>query len=458
MTQPGSSLQTTFNDKEFKIFSTDLNTGNREIHSYFSGQSDVRQPVHVVYGGAHLYKSDINDKFSRMSLRMLDEYASSPQALAAAIRFEGNPEIMDKVYQRVRNKLEREALEDFRIDFEDGYGHRGDEAEDSCAVSAAEQVAAGMEQGTLPPFIGIRIKSLGSETWGRGLRTLDLFVTRLCSLTAGKLPDGFVVTLPKITHRSHVSVLVSAFEILENKIGLAEGALKMEFMVEATQSLWGTNGTLVLPQLVAVAKERCVAAHFGTYDYTASVGVTASHQKMDHAACDFAKHIMQVSFAGTSVFLSDGATTVMPIGPHKGSAAKALSSAQQQDNKDVIHRSWALSAANIRHSLAGGFYQGWDLHPGQLIPRYATVYAFFLEGLEDASVRLKNFMDQAAKASTVADVFDDAATGQGLLNYFLRSLNCGAIAEDEVLATGLSIEEIRTRSFMKILEGRLTSS
>jgi hypothetical protein len=86
--------------------------------------------------------------------------------------------------------------------------------------------------------------------------------------------------------------------------------------------------------------------------------------------------------------------------------------------------------------------------------RYGAVYGFFLEGLEAASARLKNFVGKAAQATLIGDVFDDAATGQGLLNYFLRGISCGAVTEDEALATGLSLEEIRGRSFVKILEGR----
>ena len=86
--------------------------------------------------------------------------------------------------------------------------------------------------------------------------------------------------------------------------------------------------------------------------------------------------------------------------------------------------------------------------------RYAAVFAFFLESYDDAVDRLKTFVDKAARATLIGDVFDDAATGQGLLNYFLRALNSGAISEEEVLATGLNLEEIRTRSFAKILKGR----
>jgi hypothetical protein len=89
---------------------------------------------------------------------------------------------------------------------------------------------------------------------------------------------------------------------------------------------------------------------------------------------------------------------------------------------------------NVRYSLAGGFYEGWDLHPAQLPSRYAAVYSFFLEDLDAASARLKNFVEKAAQATLVGDVFDDAATGQGLLNFFLKGLNCGAITQAEAHA------------------------
>jgi hypothetical protein len=104
--------------------------------------------------------------------------------------------------------------------------------------------------------------------------------------------------------------------------------------------------------------------------------------------------------------------------------------------------------------LVGGFYQGWDLHPAQLPVRYAAVYSFFLEGLGAASTRLKNFIEKAAQATRVGEVFDDAASGQGLLNFFLRGISCGAITEGEAQKAGLTLAELQTRSFLKILEGR----
>ncbi|PYQ61948.1 MAG: phosphoenolpyruvate kinase, partial [Acidobacteria bacterium] len=150
-----------------------------------------------------------------------------------------------------------------------------------------------------------------------------------------------------------------------------------------------------------------------------------------------ARHNMQVAYSGAGLWLSDGATNVMPIG-----------------DRATVHRAWRLHVSHIRHSLVNGFYQGWDLNPAQLPTRYAAVYSFFLEGLGTATERLRNFMQKAGQATLVGDVFDDAATGQGLLNYFLRALNCGAITESEALSTGLTLDELRSRSFVKILRGR----
>jgi citrate lyase beta subunit len=418
------------------------------------GESSRRQPVHTVYGGAQLFKAETARKMGQVALATLREYLPDATALTACLDLPQHGGFARRVHERVVAKLEREPVEDFRIDFEDGYGHRPDAEEDGHAVSTAEQVARGMAEGSLPPFIGIRIKSLSEELFERSARTLELFVTTLLARTGGRLPDNFVVTLPKITSPEQVSALVHMLAVLEQDGGLPAGALKLELMVETPQSLFEPRGGLALPVLVAAADGRCVGAHLGVYDYTASLNITAAHQSMTHPACDFARHVMQVSLAGTEVALSDGATNLMPVGPHKRQEGLALTPAQEKENRDVVYRAWQLAYAHTRHSLELGFYQGWDLHPAQLPVRYAAVYAFFLEGLEAASRRLKGFLEKAAQATLLGDVFDDAATGQGLLNYFLRGLACGALTEEEARAAGLTLEELRTRSFLKILEGR----
>lgn len=430
-----------------------LSVANLEAARLFPGDSAERQPVHTVYGGAHLFRSDSAPKLGLAALASLDAFAPDARSFAGALGLDVTP-VTDAVYALVRRKLASEPVEDFRIDFEDGYGNRLDEEEDGHAASAAEEVAAGIAAATLPPFLGVRIKTFTEELRDRSIRTLDIFLTTLLARGRG-LPANFVVTLPKVTREEQVAALADLFDLLEPRLGLEEGSLKLEIMVETPQSIVGADGRVVLPALVRAGRGRCVSAHFGTYDYTASLNITAAWQHMAHPACDFAKHVMQVSLAGTGVTLSDGATNVMPVGPHRAEkGGPPLSAAQEEENRLAVHRAWRLHHGHVRHSLEGAFYQGWDLHPAQLPTRYAAVYGFFLESRAAASERLKNFVAKAAQATLVGDVFDDAATGQGLLNFFLRGISCGALSEDEVLATGITLEELRGRSFVKILKNR----
>ncbi len=457
-----------------------LGASNRAFAETYPGSTGDRQAVHTVYGGAHIFKADTAGKMGAAALKQLESYAphftdfASILALPGAEGLPRSPDDQAKlesvrepgsegletgalartIYRRVVEKLRREPVEDFRIDFEDGYGNRPDNEEDGHAAAAAAEVTRGMSAGSLPPFIGIRIKPLTEELKTRAVRTLDIFLTTLAEETGGRLPENFVVTLPKVTAPEQVAALVGLFRVLEERTALSEGSLKLELMVETPQSILNSKGESALPLLAQAGSGRCVAAHFGVYDYTASCEITAAYQSMTHPICDVARHMMQVAFAGTGIRLSDGATNIMPVAPHRAAEGQSLTKEQERENREAVHHGWKLGYDHIRHSLRNGFYQGWDLHPAQLPIRYAALYAFFLEGLEAASLRLRTFIDQAAQATLVGNVFDDAATGQALLNYFLRGLSCGALTEEEVAATGLSLEDIRTRSFKAILDRR----
>ncbi|HEV3409027.1 MAG TPA: hypothetical protein VG095_01940, partial [Chthoniobacterales bacterium] len=413
-----------------------LSNANKNFAKKYPGESNRRQAVHSVYGGAHLFRADTAQRLGSVALRSLEEYAPDTATLAHALGLSADA-VAEKVHARIIEKLRREPVEDFRLDFEDGYGNRPDEEEDGHAASAAGEVARGFAAGSLPPFIGIRIKPLNEDLRARSVRTLDIFVTTLLRETSGKLPDGFVITVPKIQLPEHMTAAVRLCDILERKNGLESGALKIEPMIETPQAIINPDGRLGLHSLVEAAEGRCQSVHFGVYDYTASCGITAAYQAMQHPSCDFARHVMLVSLAGTGIHLSDGATNILPVG-----------------DRETVHAAWRRGFEDNMHSLRNGFFQGWDLHPAQLVTRYAAVYHFFLGSLESASSRLKTFVEKAALASLFGDVFDDAATGQGLLNFFLRGMACGAITEEEALATGLSLEEIRSRSFLKILQGR----
>jgi len=445
---------TSLNQKDIAPVIADLSDANKEFMRRYPGESDRRQAVHTVYGGAHLFKGDSPGKLGEVALRSLRDYAPDAETLAEAVRMPAGIAIHEKVYERIVEKLKREPVEDFRLDYEDGYGNRPDEEEDGHARSAAVEVARGLRDRTLPPFIGIRIKPFNEDLRGRSVRTLDIFITSLAAETSGKLPNNFVITVPKIQLPQQVTAAVRLFERLEKATGLPAGSLRFEPMIETPQSIINHRGEIALHSLVEAAEGRCRSVHFGVYDYTASTGITASYQTMRHPTCDFARQAMLVSLAGTGIHLSDGATNILPVGPHRATADKPLSAEQQLSNRDAVHSAWRLGFEDNMHSLRNGYYQGWDLHPAQFVTRYAAVYLFFLSGLESAAGRLKAFVEKAALASLFGDVFDDAATGQGLLNFFLRGLACGAITESEALATGLTLEEIRSRSFYKILLGR----
>ena len=457
-----------------------LGKANLKFQQTYPGDKPDRQAVHTVYGGANLFKSDTCLKMGETALNSLKTYAPNFVTLAKVLQLQGHEhlphtikdiELLTKkldamtaaerkteaawlsysVYNKMVAKLQREAVEDFRIDFEDGFGNRPNDEEDATAVHAAGELAIGMKNKTISPFIGIRIKPFTEDLKGRGVRTLDLFLTALLEKTEGKLPDNFVVMLPKVTIPEQMATMVRLFEIIEKENSLAPGTLKMETMVEATQIVMDEEGRNPMMRIIKASEGRCIAAHFGTYDYTASAGITAKYQTMAHPVCDFAHHMTKVALGGTGIFLSDGATNVMPIGPHRGDN---LTFEQLAENRESVHNGWRIGFKHTTHSLINGMYQGWDLNPAQLPMRYAATYNFFLSSYEDAVNRLRTFVERAAISTLTGDIFDDAATGQGLLNFFLKAMNCGAITEDEALATGLTLDEIRSRSFYRILEGR----
>lgn len=387
-----------------------------------------RQPVHVVYGGAHLFKPDTAARLGRT-------------ALAAASRFGPFAPLLgvsEALEQRVLHKLQNEPIEDYRIDFEDGYGYRSDVEEDSHAVASASALREGRLAQSLPPFIGLRIKPLTAELRHRGLRTLEIFLRTL----GAPLPANFAVTLPKITTAAEPAALARRLTELEQEIGLTEGSIAMEIMIETPQAFLDPDGRSNLPRFLEAGQGRIRGAHFGPFDYTSSIGISSSAQNLLHPACDMARHMMQIAYAPTGVWLSDGPTNVMPV--------------SRDGDPRPVHDAWKTHFQNVRHALHMGFYQGWDLHPAQLVTRYAAVYSFYEESLGPASTRLKNFVDQATQATLVGQTFDDAATGQGLLNFFLRAIRCGAITEAEALErTGLTHEEIAGGSFNSIARARL---
>jgi citrate lyase beta subunit len=349
-----------------------------------------RQPVHTCYVPA-----------GRVTESILRDWGA--EALAS-VEPELLPALPDGVLDRVLAKLAREPVEDLRIDFEDGYGVVGDPAEDADAERTARIVAKWVADGEAPLSFGLRMKSFDTPALvERGIRTLDVFLTAL-----GEVPPGFVITFPKVTSVDQVEVFGEILDLF----GLP---LRFEIQVETTQSIVDAEGRLAIPAFIAAGRGRVTGLHFGTYDYTAGCGLGAAQQHLAHGACDFARHVMQVSAAGTGVRLSDGSTNVLPVGEQK-------------------RFGWETHYRLVRRSLEHGFFQGWDLHPAQLVTRYAAVYAFYREGLLSDARRLRAYVERAESG-----VLDEPATARALSGSLLRAVDCGAVDLDEVHAlTGMS--------------------
>lgn len=400
-----------------------------------------KEPVHVVYGGAHLFTSETPQKLGKIALKSLNEYAPDVETFAEI--FGIRSEIAAHVFKRVTRKLATQAVEDFRIDFEDGYGFRRDDEENLHAIAASGELAKSFADGVITPFCGFRIKSFQPETARRAVQTLDLFLTNLLDKTAGKLPENFVVTLPKVENADQIEVLAELLNEFENAARLPENSIKIEILIETPTAIFSERGELNLRKLIEAAENRIVAAHFGAYDFTSAFGITAEYQDLKHPLCDAARDLMQIALAPTGVRLSDSVTTLMPIAVHRGDN---LSAAHIEENRQAVITAWREHFQNVTRSLANGFYQSWDLHPAQLPARYAAVYSFFYNSLDSSAKRLCGFLDKATQALTTGNQFDDAASANGLVNFFNRALNCGALTEDEILEkTNLSLAEIKTK-------------
>ncbi|MEB3368803.1 aldolase/citrate lyase family protein [Saccharopolyspora sp. S2-29] len=383
--------------------------------TYPGARSDL-QPVHTCYVPADRVHENVLRDWADEALAALDEHAATPSRLAEILGL--TSEIAEAVHPRVRAKLAGSPVQDLRIDFEDGYRAN---AEDDDAVRTAGVVADWLRDGVAPTDFGLRVKSYDMpELRERSVRTLDVFLTALLARTGG-VPDGFVLTFPKVVDVAQVEVFVEILGLLEQRFGLDEGTLRFEIQVETTQSIVDSEGRFALPRFLRAGAGRVTGLHFGTYDYTASCGLTAAHQHLAHRACDYARHAMQVAAAGTGVFLSDGSTNVLPVG-------------------DQVIKGWQTHYELVRRSLAHGFYQGWDLHPAQLATRYAAVFAAFRDSAPAEAARLAAYTGTGS-----AEVLDEPATARALAASFVRALDNGATDADEVKTlTGLAEPDLRS--------------
>jgi hypothetical protein len=354
-----------------------------------SARGSHRQLVHTVYVPADTFSEETVGAWGDAGLGALRAHAPAAEALGVDL----------DVYGRVVAKLGSEAVEDLRVDFEDGYGDRPDAEEDADARRAGTALRRPATTGS-----GLRIKSLERATRGRALRTLDLVLT-----AAGRVPEGFVVTVPKVSAPEQVIAADELCAAVDAAVGGAP--LRYELQVETPEAV------ARMAEIVAVATPRCAGLHYGTYDYSAALGVAAAHQSLDHPVADHAKGIMQVAAAVAGLRVVDGSSNVLPVG-----------------DTASVRAAWELHMRLVQRSMHAGIYQGWDLHPAQLVSRYAAAFTFYRQGFAAAAGRLRDYRDRVS-----GGVLDEPATARALAGHLRRGLDCGALDEPEVeAATGIN--------------------
>jgi citrate lyase beta subunit len=407
-----------------------LEAADAQLVTRYPGDDGRRQPIHTVYIPGNRYTATMPADWGSTALAAAKD-AGGLDAVAALVGASGGTDCEPETLAAlVENKLATEPIEDLRIDFEDGYGTFDDATEDADVEHAIAALRIALDAGTSTPFVGTRFKCFEAGTRARGLRTLDMFVSGL--VDSGGLPDGLTLTLPKVTSVDQVEAMVTVASSLESANGLPAGRIRFEVQVETPQAILGADGRAPVAQFVHAGQGRVSSLHYGTYDYSASLGIAAAYQSMEHPAADHAKNVMQLAVAGTGVHMSDGSTNILPVG-----------------DPDNVAMAWKLHARLVRRHLERGIYQGWDMHPGQLVTRYLATYAFYRGAFAPAATRLRNYVHQLDST-----VMDEPATARALANVIHRGSVCGALTVDEIeTATDLPMSTARD-----IALGRTTRS
>lgn len=351
------------------------------------------QPIHTVYVSAADATPELPKEWGANAIELAGKHSDVLTEL-----------VSEEALTRTLNALRWRPVQDLRLDFEDGYGTRGDEVEDRDALHAGAVLAA------LPAEVvsrGIRMKGLTTLEWERAVRTLEKVLEG-----ASGVPDGFVFTIPKIRSADQAEAAVLLCQAIESAHGLPEGALKFELQIESPQAVIAADGTATVAQAIHRSAGRCTGLHYGTYDYSAACGIAPQFQSLEHPVADHAKAVMQAAAAQTGVWVCDGSTQVLPIGT-------------DAEVRTALARHYRL----VTRSLERGYYQGWDMGAGHLATRWLATFAFYRTALGVAAPRIGRYLDRQGGA-----VVDEPATAQALATVVLRGLDCGAFGPDEVTA------------------------
>ncbi len=360
------------------------------------------RPFHVLYGGAQRFKAGTFAKMRGMALDFLLRHEN------AGFLFETDSEVAKPTLARARKKLSQQAIEDFRVDFEDGFGAIDAQTTKQEATRVGAVLAAECSARLVSPWIGLRIPPI--DVNDVTLVVLDAFFAAYDSEWPRDHHGRFAVTHPKVTSAQQLRLLAEALTAIESKRGWPAATLAIEAMYEVPTDTSEWN---------AACDGRLRSIHFGAYDYLSALGVPPEDQCLVHPLATRAQCHLVERFHSTNISISDGATLAMPLGSAREIADAAATQRMQ-----------------IRNALTLGIQQGWDLHPHQVTVRACVWIEFFLKGEHKNAQRLQAFLQESGRVSRVGSQFDDSASARALVRFFERGHAFGAWSDDDLAALG----------------------
>ncbi len=357
---------------------------------------------HTFYGGAQLFQVNTLEKCAQKSLAFFRQVFPSVLELSQFLAEDDfTSEQMKLIFSRLEKKLNTSAIEDFRIDFEDGLGLRSGAEEDFFAQKAGE-IVCDVRQN-FSGRIGLRLKSPERATLQRCKRTFKIFFDAFFKQGNNLKPDGFfIVTLPKVKNSKSIQHFVNFVRQYCRKKKISSAFFKYEIMVETAEIARSIHRIAPLSKITDYLGTRLLGLHIGIYDYLSELGVPPSAQGQNHFFIQQLEYFLVSNFSHLEI--SDGVNQSIPNSGNLMEAMKILK-CQYRLNLEKMDR---------------GINRGWDIHPFQLVARYLALICFFEKNTANMQQRYENFTNSNQKAQKLGVIFDDAASMRGVESFLER--------------------------------------
>ena len=171
----------------------------------------------------------------------------------------------------------------------------------------------------------------------------------------GEFPIAGIVW-PKSEHPEEIRWVCDLLSRLEDRLGLAENSIRMEFLVESGYAL------AQLTELTKFAIGRLTGIIWGIADFSADTNLPAI--KNTHPVCDWARYEIVNVAGAANVPAIDAMTLNYPTPLHRD---KDLSESQKNENRTKILGALKEVFDDAQHAISLGMSGKWVGHPLQLL-------------------------------------------------------------------------------------------